>query len=416
MKRDMNHLLALVPCVFIFLSDASAQKVLARIEVQVSDNQMAVPVNTNLDAITTVDHASLSLMEVQGKKRISIPVQIEKRQGQRQMHWMVQPNGLDVKNRIFELASRKNDLPVSSMLASRNDAAIVIKADGKNLLQYNFKTVYPPAGVDSAYRRSAFIHPLWSPQGQVLTRIQPPDHYHHYGIWNPWTHILFEGDTLDLWNLNKKEGTVRFADFTSVNEGPVFAEYSALHEHVALKSNKENVILNEVQSVRIYKPDENHYAADISIRMQCATPSPVLILAYRYAGLGWRTTEQWTKDNSEVLTSEGKTRKDADGSRARWCLVQGLTDNVNAGVLMMSSPENYSHPEPLRIWPENQYDRGDMFANFNPTKERDWLLEPGKTYVLRYRFIVFNGPFTREKAEQAWQHFATSPQITIKKL
>jgi hypothetical protein len=83
---------------------------------------------------------------------------------------------------------------------------------------------------------------------------------------------------------------------------------------------------------------------------------------------------------------------------------------------MMSSPQNYTHPEPLRIWPENQYGRGDMFANFNPTKERGWLLQPGKTYILRYRFVVFNGPFTREMAEEAWQHFANPARITISKL
>ncbi|WP_332910638.1 DUF6807 family protein [Algoriphagus boritolerans] len=26
---------------------------------------------------------------------------------------------------------------------------------------------------------------MTSPSGQVLSRIQPPDHYHHYGIWGP---------------------------------------------------------------------------------------------------------------------------------------------------------------------------------------------------------------------------------------
>ena len=30
-----------------------------------------------------------------------------------------------------------------------------------------------------------------------------------------------------------------------------------------------------------------------------------------------------------------------------------------------------------------------MFANFAPTKDKDWLLEPGKIYVLKYRLVVF---------------------------
>ena len=62
--------------------------------------------------------------------------------------------------------------------------------------------------------------------------------------------------------------------------------------------------------------------------------------------------------------------------------------------MMMSYPANYNHPEPLRIWDEKSNGgRGDMFANFATTKDKDWLLEPGKTYTLKYRLVVFNGKF-----------------------
>jgi hypothetical protein len=114
-----------------------------------------------------------------------------------------------------------------------------------------------------------------------------------------------------------------------------------------------------------------------------------------------------------VLTSEGKTRKDADGSTARWCIVQGEIDNDYAGVVMMSYPTNYNFPEPLRIWPENQYDRGDMFANFCPTKNMDWLINPRKNYSLKYRLLVFNGRIDKEKAESAWQYFAYPPKVNV---
>ena len=72
----------------------------------------------------------------------------------------------------------------------------------------------------------------------------------------------------------------------------------------------------------------------------------------------------------------------------------------------MSFPNNYNHPEPLRIWPLNQNERGDVFANFSPTKNMDWELIPGKTYVLKYRLLVFNGKLTKDIAENEWQNFA----------
>jgi hypothetical protein len=229
--------------------------------------------------------------------------------------------------------------------------------------------------------------------------------------------VLFEGDSVDFWNLARKQGTVRFANFLSTTNGHVFAEYKVLHEHVAFKkSGSEKIALNEVQTVRIYQPgnNKNYYIADITIQLNCASESPVLLLEYRYGGLGLRATADWNKDNSGVITSEGKNRKESDGSTARWCMVQGPVGNDHAGLVMMSYPTNYNYPEPLRVWPESMNGRGDVFLNFSPTKNMNWLLSPGKNYVLKYRFLVFNDAFSKEKAEVAWQNFANPPAITVK--
>jgi hypothetical protein len=257
---------------------------------------------------------------------------------------------------------------------------------------------------------------LWSPRGQELTQVNPVDHYHHFGLWNPWTHVLFEKDTVDFWNLGSKLGTVRFANFLSTTVGNIFAGYSALHEHVVFKKGGEQkVAINEVQSVRIYRPaNENYYLADISIELNCATASPVLLLEYRYGGLGLRATKDWDNSNSKIATSEGKTRKEADGSRARWCMVQGAVNNDHAGLVMMSHPTNYNYPEPLRVWPEDMNKRGDVFLNFSPTKNMNWLLTPGKKYLLKYRLLVFNDNFSNSNAEVAWKNFAYSPSISVK--
>ncbi|WP_262919301.1 PmoA family protein [Niabella hibiscisoli] len=82
---------------------------------------------------------------------------------------------------------------------------------------------------------------------------------------------------------------------------------------------------------------------------------------------------------------------------------------------MMSHPINYNHPEPLRVWPENSNGRGDVFLNFSPTKNKNWLLEPGKSYLLKYRFLIFNDKLRRAQAEEAWQSFAHPPKLLIQK-
>jgi hypothetical protein len=413
MKR--NSLLPALFCWLVF-ANGYAQKI-ATLEVELNNasSGLEVPVKADLNAITFLSDTTLSLVKVDGDKRLTVPFQIEDGE-QRNLYWLIEPGESWSGKYVFELIKGEPVKSQSSMQAEAVNGLLTIYAGDKKLLGYQYETLYPPAGVDAAYQRSGFIHPLWSPHGQVLTRIQPPDHYHHYGIWNPWTHVVFEADTVDFWNLGGRKATVRFANFVSLSNGPVFSEYQALHEHVVFKKDgKEKVTLNESQSVRIYQPtNQEYYIADITIAMTCASTSPVLLLEYRYGGLGWRATEQWHKDNSEVITSEGKTRIDADGSRARWYIVQGAVDNDYAGVVMMSFPTNYNHPEPLRIWPENQNGRGDVFANFSPTKNMDWLLEPGRRYLLKYRLLVFNGRFTKEKAESAWQNYAASPKVIVK--
>jgi len=290
------------------------------------------------------------------------------------------------------------------------DSVLTISSGDQALLTYQFKTVYPPKGIDTNYKRSGFIHPLYTPHGQVLTRIQAPDHYHHYGIWNPWTHTAFEGDTVDFWNIRGRQGTVRFAKFTAQSSNKKYAEFSALHEHVVFKKDgSEKIALNEWQTVRVYAPEKNsdHYMVDVTSKMSCASQSPLLIVAYRYAGFGWRATEYWDKNNSEMLTSEGKTRDNTDNTKARWLIVYGsLPGNDEGGIVMLSHPTNYNYPEPLRIWDKKANGgRGDVFANFATTKDKDWLLEPGKTYTLKYRLVVFNGKFDAAKAEAEWKTF-----------
>lgn len=397
------------------LANIKAQKIITfEVEVAKTAYGLDVPASIDLKTITILPKKSLSMFEISGDNKIHVPFQINDEE-QRTLHWLIKSSDDSSTKHIYKLVNSPVDQHAEFIGTEIKDGQIIIRTNDRKFLGYQYETLYPPIGIDSVYKRSGFIHPLWSPHGQILTQIQPNDHYHHYGIWNPWTHVLFESDTVDFWNLAKREGTIKFTEFISISEGPVYSEFQVLHQHIVFKKDGiEKVALNELQSVRIYKPDNSdYYIVDITIELSCASKSSVLLLKYRYGGFSWRATEQWHKDNSEVLSSEGKTRKNVDGTNARWCIVQGELDNDYGGIVMMSYPTNYNHPEPLRIWPENQNGRGDMFANFSPTKNKDWQLVPGKTYVLKYRLIVFNGHYSKEGAERAWLNYANIPKIRI---
>jgi hypothetical protein len=278
-----------------------------------------------------------------------------------------------------------------------------------------------PRGADPRFRRSGFIHPLWSPSGFALTCIQPPDHVHHYGIWNPWTKTRVVGREVDFWNLGDGEGTVRFAGFLSRTHGPVYGGFKSRHEHVDLTAaEREKTALDEVWEVRVWNASgtrDGAWLCDFSFTFSCASDSPLELEAYRYGGgIGFRAAAEWTAENAAVLTSGGLTRKDADGTRARWVDVSGATDMPGrAGVVFLSHPWNREHPEPMRVWPVDANNgRGDLFFEFCPIRLKAWTLVPGSEYVLNYRLLVYDGKVGPEDCERAWNDFAAPPEVRIR--
>ncbi|EPR66955.1 DUF6807 domain-containing protein [Cyclobacterium qasimii] len=395
------------------------QKIAAISFDEVVSSEFGYPISLDLNSITHLPDSSLVLMDVTSGKSTQVPFQVDNLNG-RYIFWMIEPQANKAKSsHLFELHRTVEKEKHNVFLALKaTESSLIIQKNGADLWQYNQGIAYPPEGVDSAYARSGFIHPMWTPDGKSLTRIQPNDHYHHYGLWNPWTRATYKNELIDFWNLMERQGTVRFANFINRTSGPVFADYKALHEHVVLKDRKvPEIAMTEVQGTRIYalEKDNDYYLADISIVLNTTPDEPVVLEEYRYGSLGWRATEKWNRNNSEVITSEGLDRKSADGSLARWCIVQGELDGDYGAVVMMSYPANFNHPEPLRIWPEDIYDRGDMYANFAPTKNMAWKLEPSKSYQLNYRFLVSSKKISPEQAEAAWMQFAHKPIITINK-
>jgi hypothetical protein len=390
-------------------------QVLARMSVWAgSSERNDTPVSIGLDGLTSLAGSQLRLEEIHAGQRIPVACQLEEG-ASRRMWWIVQGKTPAGGKRLYELLQGEPAPDGKGVEVKRLDGSILLRKEDHDALQYNHKLVYPPAGVDPAYRRGGFIHPLWSPAGAVLTAIQPKDHYHHYGIWNPWTLTRFEGKEVDFWNLAKKEGTVRFQGLASLVEGPVWGGFQALHDHVAHPdSPAEKAAMHEVWDVRLYHLPLTGFLWDFTTTLSLASESPLELLEYRYGGFGYRATEEWTKSNTRVLTSEGKSRAETDGSTARWCLVSGETSKGRAGILFMSYPANYNYPEPIRMWPESANEgRGDVFFNFSPTKNKNWTLAPNREYCLKYRMLVFTGTLTAQEAELAWNDFAHPPRVSI---
>jgi hypothetical protein len=357
---------------------------------------------------------NMVLVKKSGAKKEAVPFQIDANQENK--IWFKHRSNSGIKTTYcFEHQIKQTIIPLFEYQKENGD--LNLKYGDQSLLHYRYEIKSPPEGVDKLYQKSGYIHPVISPKGDTLTRIQPPDHYHHYGIWGPWTRTKIDTVGVDFWNLKDGQGTVLFKSFNNINIGSVYGGFSAHQEHINL-TQKDNpqLALNENLMIKVWKnnnPDQ--YFIDYTSNFISPLENGILFEAYRYGGgLGFRFKEQWNKDNCEVITSDGKNRATADGTSARWCIVYGDSSDGegSSGVLFMSHPKNRSHPEPMRIWPmDANKGRGDMFFEFCPIRHKEWKIKPHQSYELNYRLLVFDGKITPEEAEKHWKAFAFQPHI-----
>lgn len=282
--------------------------------------------------------------------------------------------------------------------------------DGKLVLSYQMTKEPVPSGIKQAYSKSGFIHPIQSPSGQVLSRIQPADHYHHYGIWGPYTRATIGGREVDFWNLGDEKGRVDFSHVISKKQAGGAAELTVRQNHLDLKAPAQSQLaMAEDLRIKVKPADKGRYFVDYTSTLQTDISGGILLDDYRYGGgIGFRATEVWGDANSTILTSEGKDRATADGSNARWILVTGQSDHSSgkSGILFMSHNTNQAHPEPLRVWPPGQYEgKGNVFIEFCPIRHTSWEIQPGKRYSLTYRILVFDGELTVQEADNYWKSF-----------
>ncbi|NJN24976.1 MAG: hypothetical protein HC819_02825 [Cyclobacteriaceae bacterium] len=361
-------------------------------------------------------NSELKLIDARSGRAIDIQLHME---NDPKLYWKINEQLDAGTSRKYTLLKVPGNgiLPEKAIDVRAEDGTLTVKAAGKNVLRYYFVAPPLPPGVSEIYTRAGFIHPLWSPAGEVLTRIHPPDHYHHVGIWNPWTHTAFKGKEVDFWNLASGQGTVKPVTITSTISSNLFGGFSVVHDHIDLNGLSPQgfeVALKELWKVRVWSVNEHAWIVDFISTLNCATDSALTIKEYRYEGFGFRATEKWDDETATLLTSEGKNKTDGNGTRARWCDINGVSSGGSAGVLFITHPTNYNYPEPIRIWPTGTNEgKENVFFNFNPTMDRDWTLLPGKDYQLRYRMYVYDGKINAATADKIWQDFAFPPHVSI---
>jgi hypothetical protein len=136
--------------------------------------------------------------------------------------------------------------PPARVDAAFADDGVTITDGGKSVLFYRTA----PADLREAGRLN-YVHPIWAPDGTVLTEDRPADHLHQRGAFWSWHQVLVDGRNLaDGWFMKGLTFHVREKRFKGDSAGGGTLVVNA--DWIVNSTPEVNYVARETTKVRVY--------------------------------------------------------------------------------------------------------------------------------------------------------------------
>jgi len=366
----------------------------------------------------TLAHKEYHLTDSDGN---SYPFQIDGQQGtfiltslsrKESISFRLLPSGTEERN--------------DAVIVQHTDEAVVFESEtGNPVLHYRTSAEGLNLGdLDERFRRGGYLHPVYTPSGQVVTGHYNPDRAHQLGIWSGWSRIEFEGRNPDFWYPVTDRGEIKFGLLDKLWSGPVHSGIHTKHQFIDHTADEPLPILTETWAVQVYNTpeidDQPVHMFDLDVDQQNISESPITFNEHVYGGISFRGNDDWLgEEGTRLLTSEGKTKVDwapirdvwshvnAHQSRAKWAYLSGVVEGEHPGIIILVHPDNLNFPEPIFM------NLREPFFAFSPTMMGDITVEPGESLRFRYRYVVLDEEPDPEFIENLWQDYANPVTITL---
>ena len=300
--------------------------------------------------------------------------------------------------------------PAPGVQASTEKDGVWLSLDGKRVLFYRTQGQAPRDTIQPELVRGGYIHPVFAPSGRAVTDDYPEDHKHHHGIWTAWTSTEYEGRKPDFWNMGTKKGRKDHVSLGNTFGGRVAGGFSARLSSTDLGVTPPRVVVDESWRVTLHRTHTKappYHLFDLEWSDTVLGNAPLVLPQYLYGGLALRGPGAWNgEQNAQFLSSEGNDRLKGENTTARWYFLGGLVDGKPAGIAVLGHPGNFRAPQPVRIHPKEPY------FSVAPPKAGQFVIEPGKPFVSRYRFVTFDGRPDPKLLDRLWNDYAHPVQAT----
>jgi len=315
--------------------------------------------------------------------------------------WWLMPAG--------EKGERRFRLGTSSDKA----APLVIKADGTKkfyditegalpVLRYNFGTTVVPTGTGTNFARGDYIHPLYGPDGEVVTEDYPKDHAHHRGVWWSWPVTRWKDEVRDIWAVRGVWS--RPVAMRKIQAGPVMAVIEA--ENVWKWGDKDPIVREEVV-IRAFRQSAAGRCVDVEVKLTALMDGVAIGGRPKggYGGFSLRAAPvEGQVINAKLDRADAKPRRSWMDYSGKFAGGKGVT-----GVALFEHPTNPGYPSEHRLYPKLNC----VMPAF--PGDREVPLAKDKPLVLKHRLWIHSGAADEQKLADAWAASAEPSKVTIVK-
>jgi hypothetical protein len=267
---------------------------------------------------------------------------------------------------------------------------------GKPVFVYNFGMTLAQ-GFPESMRRSCYLHPVYAPDGTLLTDDFNPDHPHHRGISWMWPEVTADGKKGDIWTV--KGFQQRFVAWKARETGAGTARLAVENGWFdgPRKFVKETVEIETHRVVQDSRLRLDKRLLEFTLRFE-VVDRPVEIagtpegkkgfggFCFRFAPRDQAALGARGAAKTVIETDKGIAAKDGVLARHPWAVITGTFHGKPAGARVEDMPCNPGYPH--NGWLMRH---GFGFLNVSYPGLEPLTLEPGKPLVLKYRVFLFSG-------------------------
>jgi hypothetical protein len=258
-------------------------------------------------------------------------------------------------------------------------------SDGsKPVFVYNYGMMLAP-GFPEAMRRSSYLHPVYAPNGAVLTDDFNADHPHHRGISWMWPEVTVDGRKGDLWMV--KGFQQRFVRWVARETNDRTARLVVQNGWF----DGTRKFVDENVEIVAHAASENRRLLEFTLRFE-ATDRPVQIAGTPEGrkGFGGFCMRFAPRDGGAaktlICTEQGIAAKDGVMARHVWAELSGTFRGKPAGARVEDDAANPGYPR--NGW---LLRHGLGLLNVSYPGRNTLTIEPGRPLVLKYRVVLCAG-------------------------